>query len=589
MKTKKKSVFNILMSYSGKYKILTYLSLVLSAMSGILSLIPFVYIWFIIRDVIQVSPNFNEASNIAFYGWMAVLFALLSMLVYFGGLMCSHISAFRIAGNMRMKLMEHITKMPIGKIDELGSGKVRKIVMDSTSATETYLAHQLPDMAQALLMPLAMIIILCIFDWRLGLVSLLPCVLGFACMFKMVGPKMKEDMAQYQNAMENINNEAVEYVRGIPVVKTFNQSVYSFKRFKGAIDNYSNFCISYTKKCRGPMIAFEVAVNSVFAFLIALTLILTSSQIWSETFVLNFIFYVIFTPIISTTLLRVMYLSENTMIVEDSLNRVDSLLSIQPLKETNNPIVPLGNDIEFKNVSFKYKDESAYALKNINLKIKQNSITALVGPSGGGKSTIASLIQRFYDVDEGEIAINGVDIRNIETKTLMNKIAYVFQNGKLLKTSILENVRLARPSATKQEVLHALHLAECDDIITKLPQGIETVIGSKGTYLSGGELQRICIARAILKDADIIILDEATAFADPENEYLIQKAFTSLSKNKTVLMIAHRLSSIKNANQIFVIQNGTIIESGKHQELLKNNGVYQKMWNDYQKSIEWRL
>lgn len=589
MKTKKKSVFNILMSYSGKYKILTYLSLVLSAMSGILSLIPFVYIWFIIRDVIQVSPNFNEATNIAFYGWMAVLFALLSMLVYFGGLMCSHISAFRIAGNMRMKLMEHITKMPIGKIDELGSGKVRKIVMDSTSATETYLAHQLPDMVQALLMPLAMIIILCIFDWRLGLVSLLPCVLGFACMFKMVGPKMKEDMAQYQNAMENINNEAVEYVRGIPVVKTFNQSVYSFKRFKGAIDNYSNFCISYTKKCRGPMIAFEVAVNSVFAFLIALTLILTSSQIWSETFVLNFIFYVIFTPIISTTLLRVMYLSENTMIVEDSLNRVDSLLSIQPLKETNNPIVPLGNDIEFKNVSFKYKDESAYALKNINLKIKQNSITALVGPSGGGKSTIASLIQRFYDVDEGEIAINGVDIRNIETKTLMNKIAYVFQNGKLLKTSILENVRLARPSATKQEVLHALHLAECDDIITKLPQGIETVIGSKGTYLSGGELQRICIARAILKDADIIILDEATAFADPENEYLIQKAFTSLSKNKTVLMIAHRLSSIKNANQIFVIQNGTIIESGKHQELLKNNGVYQKMWNDYQKSIEWRL
>ena len=589
MKTKKKSVFNILMSYSGKYKILTYLSLVLSAMSGILSLIPFVYIWFIIRDVIQVSPNFNEATNIAFYGWMAVLFALLSMLVYFGGLMCSHISAFRIAGNMRMKLMEHITKMPIGKIDELGSGKVRKIVMDSTSATETYLAHQLPDMAQALLMPLAMIIILCIFDWRLGLVSLLPCVLGFACMFKMVGPKMKEDMAQYQNAMENINNEAVEYVRGIPVVKTFNQSVYSFKRFKGAIDNYSNFCISYTKKCRGPMIAFEVAVNSVFAFLIALTLILTSSQIWSETFVLNFIFYVIFTPIISTTLLRVMYLSENTMIVEDSLNRVDSLLSIQPLKETNNPIVPLGNDIEFKDVSFKYKDESAYALKNINLKIKQNSITALVGPSGGGKSTIASLIQRFYDVDEGEIAINGVDIRNIETKTLMNKIAYVFQNGKLLKTSILENVRLARPSATKQEVLHALHLAECDDIITKLPQGIETVIGSKGTYLSGGELQRICIARAILKDADIIILDEATAFADPENEYLIQKAFTSLSKNKTVLMIAHRLSSIKNANQIFVIQNGTIIESGKHQELLKNNGVYQKMWNDYQKSIEWRL
>ena len=586
---KKEKVFPRLMHYAGRHKVLTYLSLILSAISGVLAIMPFVYIYFIIRDVVQVAPDFSKATNLVLYGWMAVIFAILAILIYIGALMCSHIAAFRIAGNMRIEAIEHLTKIPVGEIEEAGSGKLRKIILDSSSATETYLAHQLPDMAQAILMPLAIIVILFIFDYRLGLVSLIPIILGFLCMFKMVGPKMKNDMAQYQNAMESMNNEGVEYVRGIPIVKTFNQSIYTFKRFKGAIDNYSNFCISYTKRCRGPMIAFEICVNSVFAFLIAMALILSGVKATDQTFILNLIFYIVFTPIISTTLLRVMYMSENTMIVEDALNRVDSVLSIEPLKETSDPLKPNGDEVKFDSVFFKYKNKEKYALNDISFIAKENSITALVGPSGGGKSTIASLLNRFYDVEKGSISIGGVDIRNIKKEDLMNEISYVFQDSKLLKNTILENVRMGKKDATLEEVNEALKLAQCNDIIAKLPDGLNTIIGAKGTYLSGGEMQRISLARAILKNSKIIILDEATAFSDPENEYLIQKAFQNLSKNKTVIMIAHRLSTIKNADKILVVNDGKIVEEGTHDSLLEEKGIYTKMWNDYQKSIKWRV
>ena len=577
---KKEKVFPRLMHYAGKHKVLTYLSLILSAISGVFAIMPFVYIYFIIRDVVQVAPDFSKATNLVIYGWMAVVFAILAILIYIGALMCSHIAAFRIAGNMRIEAIEHLTKIPVGEIEEEGSGKLRKII---------YLAHQLPDMAQAMLMPLAIIVILFIFDYRLGLVSLIPIILGFLCMFKMIGPKMKNDMAQYQNAMESMNNEGVEYVRGIPIVKTFNQSIYTFKRFKGAIDNYSNFCISYTKRCRGPMIAFEICVNSVFAFLIAMALIVSGVKATDQTFILNLIFYIVFTPIISTTLLRVMYMSENTMIVEDALKRVDSVLSIEPLKETSNPLKPSGDEVKFDNVFFKYKNKEKYALNDISFIAKENSITALVGPSGGGKSTIASLLNRFYDVEKGSISIGGVDIRNIKKEDLMNEISYVFQDSKLLKNTILENVRMGKKDATLEEVNEALKLAQCNDIIAKLPDGLNTIIGAKGTYLSGGEMQRISLARAILKNSKIIILDEATAFSDPENEYLIQKAFQNLSKNKTVIMIAHRLSTIKNADKILVVNDGKIVEEGTHDSLLKEDGIYTKMWNDYQKSIKWRV
>lgn len=586
---KKEKVFPRLMHYAGKHKVLTYLSLILSAISGVFAIMPFVYIYFIIRDVVQVAPDFSKATNLVIYGWMAVVFAILAILIYIGALMCSHIAAFRIAGNMRIEAIEHLTKIPVGEIEEEGSGKLRKIILDSSSATETYLAHQLPDMAQAMLMPLAIIVILFIFDYRLGLVSLIPIILGFLCMFKMIGPKMKNDMAQYQNAMESMNNEGVEYVRGIPIVKTFNQSIYTFKRFKGAIDNYSNFCISYTKKCRGPMIAFEICVNSVFAFLIAMALILSGVKATDQTFILNLIFYIVFTPIISTTLLRVMYMSENTMIVEDALNRVNSILSIEPLKETSNPLKPNGDEVKFDSVFFKYKNKEKYALNDVSFIAKENSITALVGPSGGGKSTIASLLNRFYDVEKGSISIGGVDIRNIKKEDLMNEISYVFQDSKLLKNTILENVRMGKKEATLEEVNEALKLAQCNDIIAKLPDGLNTIIGAKGTYLSGGEMQRISLARAILKNSKIIILDEATAFSDPENEYLIQKAFQNLSKNKTIIMIAHRLSTIKNADKILVVNDGKIVEEGTHDSLLKEDGIYTKMWNDYQKSIKWRV
>ena len=586
---KKEKVFPRLMHYAGKHKVLTYLSVILSAISGVLAIMPFVYIYFIIRDVVQVAPDFSKATNLVFDGWMAVVFAILAILIYIGALMCSHIAAFRIAGNMRIEAIEHLTKIPVGEIEEAGSGKLRKIILDSSSATETYLAHQLPDMAQAILMPLAIIVILFIFDYRLGLVSLIPIILGFLCMFKMIGPKMKNDMAQYQNAMESMNNEGVEYVRGIPIVKTFNQSIYTFKRFKGAIDNYSNFCISYTKRCRGPMIAFEICVNSVFAFLIAMALILSGVKATDQTFILNLIFYIVFTPIISTTLLRVMYMSENTMIVEDALNRVHSVLSIEPLKETSNPLKPNGDEVKFDSVFFKYKNKEKYALNDVNFIARENSITALVGPSGGGKSTIASLMNRFYDVEKGSISIGGVDIRNIRKEDLMNEISYVFQDSKLLKNTILENVRMGKKHATLEEVNEALKLAQCNDIIAKLPEGLNTIIGAKGTYLSGGEMQRISLARAILKNSKIIILDEATAFSDPENEYLIQKAFQNLSKNKTVIMIAHRLSTIKNADKILVVNDGKIVEEGTHDSLLKEDGIYTKMWNDYQKSIKWRV
>lgn len=586
---KKEKVFPRLMHYAEKHKVLTYLSLILSAISGVFAIMPFVYIYFIIRDVVQVAPDFSKATNLVFYGWMAVVFAILAILIYIGSLMCSHIAAFRIAGNMIIEAIEHLTKIPVGEIEEEGSGKLRKIILDSSSATETYLAHQLPDMAQAILMPLAIIVILFIFDYRLGLVSLIPIILGFLCMFKMVGPKMKNDMAQYQNAMESMNNEGVEYVRGIPIVKTFNQSIYTFKRFKGAIDNYSNFCISYTKRCRGPMIAFEICVNSVFAFLIAMALILSGMKATDQTFILNLIFYIVFTPIISTTLLRVMYMSENTMIVEDALNRVDSVLSIEPLKETSNPLKPNGDEVKFDSVFFKYKNNEKYALNDISFIAKENSITALVGPSGGGKSTIASLLNRFYDVEKGSISIGGVDIRNIKKEDLMNEISYVFQDSKLLKNTILENVRMGKKDATLEEVKEALKLAQCNDIIAKLPDGLNTIIGAKGTYLSGGEMQRISLARAILKNSKIIILDEATAFSDSENEYLIQKAFKNLSKNKTVIMIAHRLSTVKNADKILVVNDGKIVEEGTHDSLLKEDGIYTKMWNDYQKSVKWRV
>lgn len=586
---KKKGNLAELMQYAGKHRYLTYSSWVLSVISAALAIVPFVYIFFIIKEVIEVAPDFSQATNIVFNGWMAVVFALASILIYVGALMCSHLSAFRIAGNMRKKTMQHISELPLGFIGEAGSGKVRRIVNDSSAATETYLAHQLPDMAGAVATPLGMIVMLFLFDWRFGLICLLPVILGFACMWKMAGPKMAQDMKDYNNALEDMNNQAVEYVRGVPVVKTFGQTVRSFKKFQGTIDNYYNYCVSYCKKCRPSMILFTMFINSAFAFLISLALILAGGEAIALNTLMNFIFYVIFTPILTTSLMKVLYMSENGMVVSDALARVHSILDLKPLPEAQTSEDPQDNSVEFEGVSFRYSNADTDALKSVSFKVNAGQTVAFVGPSGGGKTTVAGLISRFWDVREGSVKIGGVNVKNIKHEELMNNVSYVFQDSKLLKTSILENVRLSKPHASEVEVLNALHKAQCDDIIAKLPDGIHTVIGTKGVYLSGGEQQRIAIARVMLKNAPIIVLDEATAFADPENEALVQKAFAELSKDKTVIMIAHRLTTVRNAEKIFVLKDGQIEDAGTHDELVKSGSLYAKMWKDYQTSIGWKV
>jgi len=586
---KKKNNLSELMSYAGRHKYLTYSSLALSVVSAALALLPFVFIFFIIKEIIEVAPNYSQAVNVVRNGWLAVAFALISIVVYFGALMCSHLSAFRIAGNMRKTLLTHIAKLPLGFIGEMGSGKIRRIVNDSSAATETYLAHQLPDMAGAIAAPLGMIIMLFLFDWRFGLICLVPVVLGFASMFKMAGPAMAEDMKLYQDALSDMNNEAVEYVRGVPVVKTFGQTVHTFKRFKGSIDSYYKYCISYCKKCRMPMLLYTVFINSAFAFLITLALILAGGKAVSQSVLLGFIFYVIFTPVIATSMTKVMYISENGMIVGDALSRVHTILDMKPLPEAQSYTSPKDNSVEFRNVSFRYSGAETDALSGVSFSVKPGETVALVGPSGGGKTTAAGLISRFWDVSGGEIRVGGVNVKNIKKSELMETVAYVFQDSRLLKTSILENVRLSKPSASRKEVENALHKAQCDDIIAKLPNGIDTVIGTKGVYLSGGEQQRIAIARVMLKNAPIIVLDEATAFADPENELLVQRAFEELSKNKTVIIIAHRLTTVRNADRIFVMKDGRAVESGNHESLVEKNGLYAKMWQDYQTSVSWKV
>ena len=581
--------FKELMYYAGKYKIFTYISLTLAGISAVLALIPFVYIWHIIKEAIEVMPNFANATSMVHNGWMAVLFAIISLLLYFVGLLFSHKAAFRVATNVRKKCMNHIMKIPIGKINDFGSGRLRKIVVESSTSTENFLAHNLPDLMTAIVTPICMIIILFIFDWKLGLVSLIPTILVFVSMSKMTGKAMQKDMEKYQNAIEVMNNEAVEYVRGMPIVKTFGQTVFSFKRFKKSIDDYNNFCISYTKKARNPMLLFELFINSVFVFLISVALIYNARWNITNEFIFNLLFYIIYTPVITTTMQKIIFMSENLMIINDALKRVNEILSINPLETGMERSILNGNDIEINNVTFSYDNDECKAIDNLSLKIESNSLTAFVGPSGGGKSTIANLIMRFYDVDKGTIKIGGINVKDIKKEELVNKISFVFQDSKLLKMSILDNIKMAKPNATAEEIANALKLAQCDEIIEKLPDGLNTIYGSKGVYLSGGEIQRINIARVILKDTPIVILDEATAFADPENEEKVQKAFENLAKNKTVIMIAHRLSSIVNSQKIFVLKNGKIVQEGNHEELINQEGLYKQMWNDYQSTISWKV
>ena len=584
---KKQSDLSRLLDYAGKRKYFSYASWVLAALSALVSLAPFYFIFNIIKEVIKTSPDFGNAKNLIFNGWMAVLFAVAAYLMYIAALMCSHMAAFRVATNMRKEVLKHIVELPLGYVEEFGSGRLRKIVNDSTAASETYLAHQLPDKAVAVATPVGLILLLFIFDWRLGILSLIPVALAFLIMTSMTGKKMAQKMQEYQNSLDAMSNEAVEYVRGIPVVKTFGQTVFSFKRFKATIDNYEKWVISYTKDLRIPMMFYTAAINSVFVFLIAGAVIFTKNGV-TDKFLLNLIFYIIITPVISLTLTKMMYQSENAMIVADALQRIDTVLEAKPLPESETGKVPSDSSVEFRNVSYSY-DGIKNAVENISLNIPAGSTVAFVGPSGSGKSTLANLVSRFFDVSEGKIIVGGADVRNIKKDVLMDNISFVFQNSHLIKGTILENVRMARPDASKEEVIKALEDACCMDIIEKMPDGINTVIGTNGIYLSGGEKQRIAIARVMLKNSPIVILDEATAFADPDNEVMVQKAFSELAKNRTVIMIAHRLSTVAGADRIYVLKDGKIEEYGKYNELINNGGMFSKMWNDYRHSVDWKV
>lgn len=589
MKTKKQSALSRLMHIAGEHKYLVYLSWILAVLSAWIALVPFYDVWRIIKEILEVKPDYANATHITAYGWQAVEFALLAMAAYIVALMCSHKAAFRVQSNMRVSMMEHIMKLPLGYVESQGTGKIRKVVNDSSAATETFIAHNLPDKAVSAATPVGLLVMMMVFDWRLGLISLIPAAIAFILMGTlMMGPKMAEDMKQYQNSLETMSSEAVEYVRGIPVVKTFGQTVFSFKRFKAAIDDYEKWTLDYTKSMMLPMIGFTTASNGIFAALIIAAYTLGGNQITTQ-FALNLIFYILITSTLTTTLMKVAYAGESQMIVEDALNRMDGIFAVSPLPLSDKKSIPKDSSISIENVTFAYDESKDNAIDGITMHVKAGEHVALVGPSGGGKTTLASLIARFWDVKSGSIRLGGADVKDIDAKELMNQVSYVFQDSKLLKMSILENVRMGRPDAGDDEVMKALQAAQCMDIIEKFPDGVNTVIGSKGIYVSGGEAQRLSIARAFLKNAPVLILDEATAFADPDNERLVQKAFENLAKDKTVIMIAHRLSTVTDADCIYVLKDGRIAESGTHDELTAKNGIYTHMWNEYNKSVNWQV
>ena len=588
--TQNKNKFIRLLNYSGNYKYLTIVGMFLSALSAICLLVPFVYIWDVVNALLAVAPDFTKAQNLDVYAINAFTFAVLGIILNFFGLMGTHLSAFKNEKNMKDAAIKHLLKLPLGYFSNHTSGGLRKIIDYSTAKTEIFLAHQLFDLTGAIVTPIVFLILLFSFDWRLGLNCLIPIILCFVFMYPMFSKESRNSMEKYEKYLEEMNGEAVEYVRGIPVTKAFQQSIYSFKNFINAIKNYGKFSAEYSMSTHIPMTAFTVSINGFFALLIPAGILLAGSVV-DVKFFANFMFYIIFTPICAVMMMKIMTVSQDWMLASCALDSIEAILNENPLVDPINPQKPKNHSIEFEGVYFDY--ENAYGdehiLNDVNLKINENETVALVGPSGGGKTTIASLIPRFWDVNQGSIKVGDVDVRSISTKELMKNISFVFQNTTLFKDSIYNNVAIGRKGASRDDVKKALSLTQCDDIIDELPDGINTVIGSEGTYLSGGQQQRIALARAVLKDAPIIILDEATALADPENEYLIQKAISEITKDKTVIMIAHRLSSVKNVDKIYVVENGRIVEEGNHHTLIDSGGIYSRMWDEFNQSIQWKV
>lgn len=588
--TQNKNKFIRLLNYSGNYKYLTIVGMFLSALSAICLLVPFVYIWNVVNALLAVAPDFTKAQNLDVYAINAFTFAVLGIILNFFGLMGTHLSAFKNEKNMKDAAIKHLLKLPLGYFSNHTSGGLRKIIDYSTVKTEIFLAHQLFDLTGAIMTPIVFLILLFSFDWRLGLICLIPIILCFVFMYPMFSKESRNSMEKYEKYLEEMNGEAVEYVRGIPVTKAFQQSIYSFKNFINAIKNYGKFSAEYSMSTHIPMTAFTVSINGFFALLIPAGILLAGSVV-DVKFFANFMFYIIFTPICAVMMMKIMTVSQDWMLASCALDSIEAILNENPLVDPINPQKPKNHSIEFEGVYFDYEnaDGDEHILNDVNLKINENETVALVGPSGGGKTTIASLIPRFWDVNQGSIKVGDVDVRSISTKELMKNISFVFQNTTLFKDSIYNNVAIGRKGASRDDVKKALSLTQCDDIIDELPDGINTVIGSEGTYLSGGQQQRIALARAVLKDAPIIILDEATALADPENEYLIQKAISEITKDKTVIMIAHRLSSVKNVDKIYVVENGRIVEEGNHHTLIDSGGIYSRMWDEFNQSIRWKV
>ncbi len=593
MKEKKQSDVSALLGYAGSYKGLTYLGLIFSAFAMILGMLPYICIWLVVRDLIAVAPNWTQAVRISRYGWMAFAFAFAGIAVYFCALMCTHLAAFRTASNIRKAGMEHLMKAPLGFFDSNASGLLRNRLDGAASETETLLAHNLADIVGSAAMLIATIVLMFVFDWRMGAACLLAAVISIGAMFYMMGGKNANLMAEYYAAQDVMSKAGTEYVRGIPVVKVFQQTVYSFRAFKQAIEDYSAKAEHFQADvCKVPQAVNLTATEGAFVFLVPVALLLAPGALRTGNFagfLTDFAFYAAFSAVVSTALARIMFAASGSMQASTALGRINQVMSAPMMEITDHPQVPRDNSVEFKNVSFTYDGADIPALDRVSFRVGPGQTVALVGPSGGGKTTAASLIPRFWDVTGGAVEVGGVDVRQTDPHVLMDQVAFVFQNTHLFKASILENVRAARPDASREEVMEALSAAQCDDIIEKLPEGIDTMIGTKGTYLSGGEQQRVALARAILKNAPIVVLDEATAFADPENEALIQKAFTKLTEGRTVIMIAHRLSTVVGADRIIVLDSGHVSEQGSHEELLNADGLYARMWADYRRAVRWRI
>ena len=591
---KKNSEISRMFAFAGNRHWLTILGMILAGLSTVLSMFPFVCIWFVVRDMLNalLAGDISLAAGSGVYAWRAVGFSVLSILLYFLALCFSHLAAFRTASNMRKAAVHHIVTLPLGYFSQNASGRLRKIIDDNAGLTEDFLAHQLPDLTGAVVMPAAVLVLIFTFDWRLGLCCLVPMIISFFFLRQMMGGDNAHFMEGYMTALETMNKEAVEYIRGIPVVKVFQQTVYSFKNFHAAIEEYEKYASGYALKCRIPLTGFNVALNGTFILLIPVACMILSGlsgQAAYQDVLLDFLFYSLFTPVCTTMMSRVTFAGEQFMAAKSAVKRIEGILNEQPLPEPEHPRQPKDASVSFEDVCFSYPGAAEKALDHVSFEIPEGKTVALVGASGSGKSTAAQLIPRFYDVTGGRVLVGGVDVRQIGRQALMEQVSFVFQNTKLFKETLLENIRAARPDASREEVMRAAEAAQCTEIIDRLPDGLDTVVGSGGTYLSGGENQRIALARAILKDAPIIILDEATAFADAENEHQIQLAFEKLTEKKTVLMIAHRLSTVQNADEILVFDGGRIIERGSHAALLAAGGRYASMWEDYQTSVRWKV